>query len=67
MNEEAFGLSYRTLSDPGRETMFEAKQVAMQFAEIINDFNASREKELAVARLEEALMWTSKHIALHGI
>jgi len=67
MNEEAFGLSYRTLSDPERETMFEARQVAMQFAEIINDFNASREKELAVARLEEALMWTSKHIALHGI
>jgi hypothetical protein len=67
MNEEIFGLSYRTLSDAERDTMFEARQVAMQFAEIINDLNASREKDLAVARLEEALMWTSKHIAIHGL
>lgn len=53
----------RTLSDPEKAALDEVKTLGNHLYALVNDLGESRELSLAKTKLEEAVMWVSKHIS----
>ncbi len=66
-NNERFGLELRALQPHEAELLHSTKDLAVDLHAVYESLGQSIEIENAKARLEEAAMWASKHIALNGI
>ena len=66
-NSDQFGLDLRLLGGQEADFLFRVKELASELYELYRGSGYSAEIEDAKARLEEAAMWATKHIALHGI
>lgn len=53
---------YRTLSDEEKSQMAEIKDVGQEFLDICDTIGSSREIALAKTKIEEAVMWATKHV-----
>lgn len=53
---------YRTLSDAEKQAMLGIKDLGAQFLTSLDGLGASRELSIARTKVEEAVMWTVKHI-----
>lgn len=54
--------NYRVLSDEEKAQMKEAKDRGLEFVEFLDKIGNSRELSLAKTKMEEAVMWSVKHI-----
>lgn len=54
--------SYRVLSDQEKEQMRAVKDAGLQFHELLTSLGDSRELQQARVKVEEAVMWATKHI-----
>lgn len=54
--------AYRVLSDAEKQQMQQIKDLGLQFHELCDTVGASRELSLAKTKIEEAVMWSVKHI-----
>ncbi len=63
---DILGLGYRTLSGPELERVQALKELGAEMLDIIHATGASRELDLAQSRIEEAIFWAVKHVALNG-
>ena len=54
--------SYRVLSDEEKAQMQAVKDAGLSFHELITSLGDSRELALARTKVEEAVMWATKHI-----
>lgn len=57
-----FRKEYRELSDEEKEIINDIKTGAEMLEEVINKIPASREKSIAITKLEETVMWAVKGI-----
>ena len=64
---QRFGLEFRTLDATESDALQRAKDLAVELHNLYAELGGSNEIECAKARLEEAAMWASKHIALNGV
>lgn len=62
-NNDAVGLTYRSLSTTERETMYAVKEKGKEFLDLIDQVGSSDELTIAKRRVEEAVMWAVKHIS----
>lgn len=53
---------YRTLSDEEKQQMSEIKDVGQEFLDLCDGIGSSREMSLAKTKVEEAVMWATKHV-----
>lgn len=53
---------YRILSDLEKQQMLLVKDFGLAFHEYIDSVGSSRELSLAKTKIEEAVMWATKHI-----
>ena len=53
---------YRVLSDDEKRQMNDIKDLGLKLYEYVNDLGISRELSLALTKIEEAVMWATKHI-----
>jgi hypothetical protein len=53
---------YRPLSQPESWDMLEIKRLGREFYEFMEKIGDSREMSLAKTKIEEAVMWATKHI-----
>ena len=53
---------YRVLSAGEKEQMAAVKDMGLKFYELLDSIGTSRELSLAKTRIEEAVMWATKHI-----
>lgn len=53
---------YRKLTEVEKAAMKTVKDKGLAFVEFLNSVGASRELSLAVTKIEEAVMWATKHI-----
>ena len=53
---------YRPLTEEDRTQMQQIKDTGLEFWEQIGDIGTSRELSLAKTKIEEAVMWATKHI-----
>ena len=63
---DVLGISYRTMSGSEVDRIHSFKEMGMEMLELMRGTGRSRELELAQTRLEEAVFWAVKHVALHG-
>lgn len=56
------GMFYRTLSDDENATIYKIKEQGQEFLDLIDSLGESDETRRAKARIEEAVMWSVKHI-----
>lgn len=56
-------MEYRALSPPVIEAIRLIKQKATELHELIAEMGASRELSLALTKVEEAVMWATKHLS----
>lgn len=54
--------NYRVLSDAEKLAMQKLKDLGLEFAEYCQSLGTSRELSLAITKIEEATMWTIKHL-----
>ncbi len=64
---DVFGLEYRPLSGDEITRIGALKEMGMEMLELMQATGDSREMEAARTRLEEAVIWSVKHVALHGL
>lgn len=53
---------YRVLSDAEKDQMMELKDMGAAFLAKCDDIGSSREMSLAKTKMEEAVMWSVKHV-----
>lgn len=53
---------YRVLEDTEKENMKDVKDRGLEFHDFLNSLGESRELSLAKTKIEEAVMWATKHI-----
>lgn len=53
---------YRTLSDLEKNQMSEIKDIGQEFLDLCDTIGSSREMSLAKTKIEEAVMWATKHV-----
>lgn len=53
---------YRVLSDEEKAQMKFAKDTGLSLIEFIDSLGSSRELSIAKTKVEEAVMWTVKHV-----
>ena len=53
---------YRPLSDEEKAAMHQVKDMGLVFYQYLESLGASRELSLAKTKIEEAVMWATKHI-----
>jgi hypothetical protein len=53
---------YRKLETDDLETMKKVKDVGLEFYELIESLGASRETSIAKTKVEEAVLWSIKHV-----
>lgn len=63
---DILGLGYRTMSGPELDRIQMLKEMGAEMLDVIRSSGSSRELELAQTRLEEAIFWAVKHVALNG-
>lgn len=63
---DVLGISYRPMSGPEVDRIHAFKEMGMEMLDLMRQTGSSRELDLAQTRLEEAVSWAVKHIALHG-
>jgi len=56
--------AYRVLSEEEKKAMQEVKDLGLTLHEKIASLGASRELSIAKTKVEEAVMWTVKHLTL---
>lgn len=54
--------AYRVLSDDEKAAMQKLKDLGLELHELIDKLGSSREISLAKTKVEEAVMWATKHI-----
>lgn len=54
--------NYRVLSDVEKEKMTQLKDLGAQFTLLCDSIGSSRELSLAKTKMEEAVMWSVKHV-----
>ena len=60
------GLELRPLTPVESQSVALIKELTVEMHGLFSAMGASNERDLALVRLEEAVMWATKHIALHG-
>ena len=63
---DVLGISYRPMSSPEVNRIHAFKEMGMEMLDLMRETGSSRELELAQTRLEEAVFWAVKHVALNG-
>jgi hypothetical protein len=53
---------YRALSDEEKATMQRVKHHGLAFYAVLDGMGSSRELSLAKTKIEEAVMWATKHV-----
>ncbi|MCC1494480.1 hypothetical protein [Cognatishimia sp. F0-27] len=64
--QDQFGSLYRPMDDAENRIIYGAREIASDFGDLLDRLEDSREKDLALTRLEEAVMWLTKHVVRHG-
>ena len=54
--------TYRVLSDDEKKQMVALKDIGASFIEKCQEIGASREMSIAITKIEEAVMWSVKHV-----
>ena len=54
--------NYRVLSDDEKQQMAAIKDKGLEFVEFLDGIGSSRELSLAKTKMEEAVMWATKHV-----
>ncbi|GAB4358292.1 MAG: hypothetical protein Kow0026_19100 [Oricola sp.] len=62
-SNDRVGMYYRTLSDTESAMVFRIKEQGQEFIELIDSLGESDETRRAKARIEEAVMWSVKHVS----
>jgi hypothetical protein len=57
------GMFYRTLSDDENAMIYKIKEQGQEFLDLLNGLGESDETRRAKARIEEAVMWSVKHVS----
>lgn len=57
---------YRVLTDAEKASMLAVKDAGLAFYELVDGLGQSRELSLAKTKIEEAVMWATKHITGGG-
>lgn len=60
------GMELRILTNVERQFLGVIKELSGELLDMMSTMGDSREQREAIIRLEEAIMWTTKHIAVHG-
>ncbi len=60
------GLDLRPLTLVESQFIGVVKELTAEVHDLFSAMGASNERDQAIIRLEEAVMWATKHIALHG-
>lgn len=60
--EDVMRRKYRLLSDEEKEHMERIKDLGQVFYGVCDHIGSSREMSLAKTKIEEAVMWATKHI-----
>ncbi len=63
---DVLGITYRQLSDTELNRIYAFKEMGTEMLGLMRESGSSRELELAQTRLEEAVFWAVKHVALNG-
>jgi hypothetical protein len=53
---------YRVLSDVEKAQMQSIKDIGLEFYDLLEQLGSSRELSLAKTKIEEAVMWSVKHL-----
>lgn len=53
---------YRVLSDDEKSQMTKLKDLGLEFLNYCDQFGSSREISIAKTKIEEAVMWSVKHV-----
>lgn len=53
---------YRKLSDSEKDQMLAIKDKGLEFLKLLNESTPSRERSIAITKIEEAVMWAVKGI-----
>ncbi len=56
--------TYRTLTDDEKAQMLTVKDKGQDFYDYVGSLGTSRELALARTKIEEAVMWATKHLTL---
>ena len=62
MNKDVFRKEYRKLSPAESEGVIKTKELADDFYQVVFSFGSSREISIALTKIEEAVMWATKHL-----
>lgn len=54
--------TYKELTDQDKANIQKVKDVGLEFYEAVSAFGSSRELSVAKTKIEEAVMWATKHI-----
>lgn len=54
--------NYRVLTEPEKAQMGQVKDLGLMFHNLCDRIGSSRELNLAKTKIEEAVMWATKHI-----
>lgn len=54
--------TYRVLSDAEKQQMTDLKDKGAEFINLCQSVGQSRELSLAITKIEEAVMWSVKHV-----
>jgi len=60
------GLELRPLTPVESQFIGIVKELTVEVHDLFSAMGPSSERDQAIIRLEEAVMWATKHIALHG-
>lgn len=63
---DVLGIAYRSMSSAEINRIHSFKEMGMEMLELMRESGDSRELCLAQNRLEEAVFWAVKHVALNG-
>lgn len=63
---DVLGIAYRPMSGPELDRIHAFKEMGMEMIDLMRATGRSRELDLAQTRLEEAVFWAVKHVALNG-
>lgn len=62
-NEDAVGLTYRSLTKDEQDLMYTVKERGKEFLDLLDQIGTSNEIALSKVKIEEAVMWAVKHIS----
>lgn len=54
--------NYRVLTEAEKAQMQQIKDKGLEFVELLHSIGSSRELSLAITKMEEAVMWATKHV-----